>query len=170
MCHFGVFLPCTSPHLVMVGPRELARMGPQGCWCWRMMDTSPCWSGKTAAGRRKVVALLQAPDVLPQHLLITQALAEEQSQGRGEGLSERPWGKLGLERLDPGPQLSRAGRWISHADTEVSSRLLRRTSARTPASLWTASAPTTCTRARWATAGLWRPVHPSLPASHCGKR
>lgn len=103
MCHFGVFLPCTSPHLVMVGPRELAGMGPRGFWCWRMMDTSPCWSGKTAGGRRKVVALLQAPDVLPQHLLITQTLAEEQSQGRGEGLSEWPWGSWVWRDLTQGP-------------------------------------------------------------------
>lgn len=36
------------------------------------------------------MALVQPPEVLPQHLLIIQTLAEEQSQGKGEGLSERP--------------------------------------------------------------------------------
>ncbi|XP_035928893.1 calpain-5 isoform X4 [Halichoerus grypus] len=45
-----------------------------------------------------------------------------------------------------------------------------RTYVRTPASLWTASAPTTCTRAKWATAGLWRPARRLPPGSPCGRR
>ncbi|XP_055479374.1 calpain-5 isoform X2 [Psammomys obesus] len=45
-----------------------------------------------------------------------------------------------------------------------------RTSAMIPGSLWMASAPTTCTRARWETAGLWRPARHSPPESHSGKR
>lgn len=36
------------------------------------------------------MALVQPPEVLPQHLLIIQTLAEEQSQGTREGLSEQP--------------------------------------------------------------------------------
>lgn len=94
--------------------------------------------------------------------------------GKGEGLAGSTGGSWfgethchlgGVGRCQPAGDTG-----DSYPNTEASSRLPLRTSARTPASLWTVSAPMTCTRARWATAGLWQPAHRSPPESRCGKR
>lgn len=45
-----------------------------------------------------------------------------------------------------------------------------RTSATTPTSSWMESALTTCTKARWGTAGLWRLAPPWHREKPCGKR
>lgn len=94
---------------------------------------------------------------------------EQSSSGKGEGPSRQHLGKLVWgNRLAHGALSSRGDRRIS--TLTVRSPLLHRTSARTPTSLWMASAPTTCTRARWETAGLWRPAHRLPPESRCGRR
>lgn len=89
MCHYGMFLPHALPHLGSHGPLKAGRMGHRA-GAERMMDTESLLVREDHSGQEEEGGGPGPAPVLPQHLLIIQTLAEEQSQGTGEGLSEQP--------------------------------------------------------------------------------
>lgn len=148
------------------------------CALTRLHDCGPVKAAvlvRKTQGRRKVVAPGPAPRSPSTVSIHCGAFGSEQSsptRGRERAFQGALGGSWFGETHWPcrGPSLQGETDGESYTHTEASSRLPGRTSARTPASLWTASAPTTCTRARWATAGLWQPAHRSPPESRCGRR
>lgn len=192
-------MPALPPHLILLGPCGLAGVGTRAAGAGDRREQSFCWLGRGAAGRRKAVPWVWHSDVFPQVLHQQTFSRGALSSQEGERDSRQDHGVRGKQGAD-GPHGAPSLWWEagdspcsqSHSKSvchvcvchvlchgghphapqplTLSPHRLCRTFARTPASLWMASAPTTCTRARWATAGLWQPARHLPPGSRCGKR